>query len=69
MRKEEMEQFKDKIPFKIISKKGSIATVRGIIRLNEETITFKDKFGGIQIIELEEIAQISEINQGDANGR
>jgi len=64
MRKEEVQQFQ--IPFKIISKKGSIATVRDLIRLNEETLTFRDKFGGTQIIALSEIATIQSMGDNHA---
>lgn len=62
MRKGDIEKFLDKLPFRIITKDKSFYTVKLIDKLTDSSITFRDKYDGLNIVDLEDISQIKEIN-------
>jgi len=63
MKKEDIETFLDKLPFRIITKDKTFYTVKTIDKLTDSSITFIDKFNGLNIVDLNDISQIKEINQ------
>lgn len=63
MKKEDIESFLDKLPFRIITKDKSFYTVKVIRKLTDSSISFMDKFDGLNIVGLEDISQIKEINK------
>ena len=62
MRKEEIEQFLDKVPFKIITRKGTVMTCCDVIKLNDDSLTFRDKFNSTVITDLDGIDTIQSLN-------
>jgi len=62
MKKEDIEFFLDKVPFKIILTKGTIITVKEVIKLDDYVLTFKDKFNNITTQQLINISTAQEIN-------
>jgi len=63
MEKEDVEKFLDKLPFRIITKDKSFYIVKFIDKLTDSSITFRDKYDGLNIVDLNDISQIKEINQ------
>ena len=68
MRKEEINQFLDKLPIKIMTKKGKVSTIKNIIKLTDSSITFKDKFNNMFVIDLEDISTIEELDSSLEGG-
>ena len=62
MKKEEIEQFSNKLPFRIITKDHSFYTIKFIDKITEESIIFRDKYNGLNIVCLNDISQVKEIN-------
>jgi len=62
MKKEDIEFYLDKVPFKIILTKGTIITVKEVIKLDDYVLTFKDKFNNITTQQLINISTAQEIN-------
>jgi|26BtaG_2_1085354.scaffolds.fasta_scaffold01033_13 hypothetical protein len=62
MKKEDIEGFKGREPFLIFTKYKSIYTVREVKKLTDSSVTFIDKFNGLNVIDLKDISEIKDIS-------
>lgn len=70
MRKKEVSEFLNEVepPFRIVTKKGTVMTCRGVIELNDNTLTFRDMYNMTSKQELEDISTLQDMDTSKGVG-
>ena len=66
MKKESVDMFTP--PFKVITKKGTFYTINSIRKLDDSSLSFYDKFGGLNTIDIDDISKIKQIHSSISGG-